>query len=674
MSSSHENPGDTRHSLLKISSRHSKTISHLIDIQSSQMEQEKSLEFIKNLECLYFWKSHKHHQRWSESKKKPLLRRQRINAFNETRYVALSYTWDPSPQEQDIQSGGYVVQPSSANQPQPSSVRNGVFKRARRYMDYVNSKYLWIDQHCIEQREGRAKETGMQAMDLVYSLSKYPVALLSRPIRSSDELRLLVQILKGRLARECFGGFELSAGTSLERALRAMQLLKDIISDLWWSRGWTYQENYRASTRMTLLIPHPRSLDYEVLQVPDFLLGTLRGELCIKSVNFHEEATKLCLAYQSQRPLNTLCKSVLERAGKYTVLLQTQDADGNKLSPESMSPTIISDITNRQLTQVWDYLSIIANCCQYSVRLDSIDLREKGHSLNLSILALYLLNGEILSNDPDNRVDVLSARTSNIAKYLQMQSFKGLASPFLDKGLTFNKSCRFINARLTRKGIQTKGHLWRLDKLIFSRSFPGRLPYEQDSEHGLERRVRRRLRQLVNELDDSGCKSLSEQLDQFLQEDYKSSTNRTFAKNWKDLMARTIVDAIDDGKILCAASLMNQRQRYKDGGAIFILEGVGDNGTSENSDGSQSHGWAFKERVFVFTSSQPRRERTETSDSNDIDRHVSLIVDSPDLRVRPYSPKMPRLFTKRWIHGLCFFDGYPRRRVVFPWPTSLRGL
>ncbi|RFU26786.1 hypothetical protein B7463_g9556, partial [Scytalidium lignicola] len=622
------------------------------------MEQKKSLGFIKNLECLYFWKSHEQYHRWSESKKQTVLRRQQINAFIETRYVALSYTWDPSPHEQDTQTGGYVVQSRNASR-RPSGVRNSVFKRARRYMDYVNVKYLWIDQHCIEQREGRAKETGMQAMDLVYSLSKYPVALLTRPIRSLDELRLLVQILKGQLAKERCGRFELSTGASLERALRAMQLLKDIISDLWWSRGWTYQENYRASTRMTLLIPHPRSLDCEVLQVPDLLLGTLRGELCIKSVDFHEEATKLCLAYQSQQPLNNLCESVLERAGKYTVLLQTQDADGDVLSPESMSPTIVADITNRQLTKFWDSLSIIANC------------------------SLHLLNGEILSNDPNDRVDVLSAQASNIARYLKMQSFKKLTSPFLNKGLTFNKSCRFIDVKLTQKGIQTKGHLFRLDKLVFSRSFSSKLPYEPDSEHGLERRVRRRLRQLVDELAGCGCKFLSKKLDQFLEVDYNAKLTRTFAKNWKDLMARTIVDAIDSGKILCAASLIDQRQRHRNSSAIFILEDVEDGNieeenrdgrTNKNSDGSESRGRAFEDPVFVFTSSQPRRERTKRSDPNDIDRQISMIVDSPDLRVRPYSPKMPRLFTKRWIHGLCFFDGEPRRRAVFPWPASLRGL
>jgi hypothetical protein len=78
--------------------------------------------------------------------------------------------------------------------------------------------------------------------------------------------------------------------------------------------------------------------------------------------------------------------------------------------------------------------------------------------------------------------------------------------------------------------------------------------------------------------------------------------------------------------------------------------------------------------TYVFTSLRVAREGSGMFDSNDIDRHVSMEVDSPDMEGRHGRAQVPRLFTKRWIHGLCFFGRCPQQDVVFPWPTSLQGL
>lgn len=40
-----------------------------------------------------------------------------------------------------------------------------------------------------------------------------------------------------------------------------LQLLRDITSDLWWNRAWTFQENYRSSDWMMLLMRHTPSLE-----------------------------------------------------------------------------------------------------------------------------------------------------------------------------------------------------------------------------------------------------------------------------------------------------------------------------------------------------------------------------------------------------------------------------
>ncbi len=64
-----------------------------------------------------------------------------------------------------------------------------------------------------------------------------------------------------------------------------------------------------------------------------------------------------------------------------------------------MSPTIFSDISRRGITEPADQLAIAANCCSYSMRLDTEVLKRGNKSLSLSMLALFLLNGEIIDND-----------------------------------------------------------------------------------------------------------------------------------------------------------------------------------------------------------------------------------------------------------------------------------
>lgn len=64
-------------------------------------------------------------------------------------------------------------------------------------------------------------------------------------------------------------------------------------------------------------------------------------------------------------------------------------------SSSSMTSTVIADIEARGLSKPWDRL---ANCCQYPVRLDGGALSRQCRSLSLSVLAMCLLNSEILDN------------------------------------------------------------------------------------------------------------------------------------------------------------------------------------------------------------------------------------------------------------------------------------
>ncbi|KAH7024711.1 uncharacterized protein B0I36DRAFT_366635 [Microdochium trichocladiopsis] len=118
--------------------------------------------------------------------------------------------------------------------PSASGVRNCVLDRILRYRRHTDIRFLWIDAHSIRQdtcgvddcdRYPRCveKRDAIQAMDLVYQLSKHPVALLGRPLQRGSELHLLTQILSGDLVdgdRE----FRFSPRTNVKVARKALLL------------------------------------------------------------------------------------------------------------------------------------------------------------------------------------------------------------------------------------------------------------------------------------------------------------------------------------------------------------------------------------------------------------------------------------------------------------------
>lgn len=97
--------------------------------------------------------------------------------YRQRKFVVLSYTWDLSAGE-DEKAGHHYVQERDSEDFFESTLRNVVWERASAYMEYCENELLWVDQGCINQYDKVEKEVTVQTMDLVYSLSKFPVASL----------------------------------------------------------------------------------------------------------------------------------------------------------------------------------------------------------------------------------------------------------------------------------------------------------------------------------------------------------------------------------------------------------------------------------------------------------------------------------------------------------------
>ncbi|EXK75767.1 hypothetical protein FOQG_19468 [Fusarium oxysporum f. sp. raphani 54005] len=639
---------------------HGKSIaSFLVEIGESKLPQKKWLSFIEELECLSIDES---------SRDGTKLIRHKINAFEEQDYVALSYTWDNSDHESPERDKYKVETRDKYPRFLPSPVRDCIFDRVFSFMRAKGLHKLWIDRHCVRQKTCKTKGTclhnrckekqrAIETMDLVYSLSKRPVALLGRPIEWEHELDLLFRILTRKLVKEL-------SRTKHDEILQALSLLSRVTKDRWWTRAWTFQENYRGRPKMTLLIRHPQFLESKKRDYGIF--DNVPNELCIKAVCFSQASTDFCRAIPdelTQRDdVSHHTKHILGMAGKYTQLL-----DGKM----SMTPKVIDDIQRRSLRDAWDKLAIIANCCQYNIRMDPRHMKEP-KSLSMSILAMCILNGEILVNE--SREDRSSMLEKTMSQFLEEQAFREFCAPRSQRDLTFNKGCRFVDVEITPIGIKTKGHFWKLDIIIDTSTFRLPLPEAKKGPCSATENEQRRLAYLASELRRLHETTLAIHIERFLNNDHtrpdENSKNEKFSVWYMRIMAKELAEAIEEGKLLRLGRIWDPI-RKNPCSAIFIWNSNDTENIDINGKPYRRNNYSKRDRrtEFAFTASRPLQRGFQQRGTNDLDHHVSLQVQR--LSLRDKSPNdHPQLFIKRWLVGLCFFYDVPRRDVVFPWPSS----
>ncbi|KAK1975348.1 hypothetical protein LZ30DRAFT_764297 [Colletotrichum cereale] len=482
----------------------------------------------------------------------------------------------------------------------------------------------YIDAHCIRQetcgvndcaRHSRCvkKRNAIQAMDLVYQLSEHPVALLGRPLRTGSELHLLARILSGDLLDDN----------------REFRLREKTFN---WCRAWTFQENYRGGRQMQLLIRHDPSLELQKRRYKPF--GEIPNELCILSMMFSTQATRLCLALRGVTGLPSLgmnrIDGVLRAAGRYTLMVH---------SSRSMTPTVIADIE-------------APNCCQYPVRLDGGALSRQGRSLSLSVLAICLLNGKILNNRNNDMASVAKLTASEFLDRFMFRQFK--APKDETRQLTFNKGSRLTDVELTAGGITTRGHLWKLGPVIDTAR--RKLPQIDKPRGRLTLYERRALLQLVFHLYDIDCRWLADRIDKYLAANaHAKKEYRSFTKIYLHRMATELAAAVLAHRKLRLGSIWGKSEGPALYRALFVWS-------------DQGGDRAYPPVAFAFTSAWQGDPGSQTHDANDIDRHVSLGVEKRSLG----SGGVPQLRVRRWLLGMCFFDGCPLTKVVFPWPRALQ--
>lgn len=543
-------------------------------------------------------------------------------------FAAISYVWGATEHE-DLGNGSYRVILKSGRT-RPAQVRDIVLDRVIKYIASQGISSFWIDQECINQANKRERAEAMQSMDVVYRRSRFPVGVLSVPLTRQRQVNHLQKLLTGSLAEDVgdrYGRVRLLI--SFSKAYEVLQTLFRIMCDPWWTRRWIFQEEYCTSTAMQLLIP--MELSIKKLDIADSKVD----DLVIDARLFRLQATRFCIACESiqtfrSRRSRWQCRFVLRRAKSYNMLRRYGWMINDTGRNLAMSTRILADICRRSASVQSDTLAIMANCCGYSTRLDVEQLEAAGvRSLSLALLALFIINGEILNHSLEHCV-------GTTIDFIKTHSFRRFSPPTCDQQLTFMKRCRLSRIHLCNEGIQTVGYIWQCRQVI-------QLPCMSSSECRDAGTV---LARIATHLGSSSAAKL-----QACFEDYRKGILPQFLRtpgleDVFDDMVGAIVQAVINGKHIFLAQLVGHQEPL----AIFISE-------TSLTLGS-----------IIFTSFEHADDVKMEPRRRFLDKFVSLRVD----RKQHVDDSLPHLEVRDWANGVWLPELSNRQSVLFPWPQSLR--
>lgn len=595
---------------------HPSLIQRILDIGQSGVPNDKSKAWSQNLTCL-----------WISTRTSNSLQiiRGMPEGDDDERYIAVSYSWTVTPGLECNRSGRYAVAETRGLYLRQSKVRDEVLSRALRYANYHGLRRIWIDNECSPQEVSEEQQIAMDSMDLVYRRSKYPIGLLAVFLETQSEINYLQMLMIGdTIAQNHENDYpKLTRSARSSTSLGVFMVLAHLYRDRWWTRAWIYQEEYLSSTAMQILIRRRQGL------VAQRKFGFLHGEICLNAVQFRKQATLFLLALkrEAHHGLAKKCARMLKRFGRYEVQYRFQHDARRK----AMSPRIFADIQRRGLDKPFDRLPIVANSCDYAIRLVSRDMLNSGHSLGHCLLTMYLLNGEIIRDSRDIKK---LPKEMDISNYMQYISFNKFDPPVKEKHLSYLKACRLHRVSLRHEGILTTGHLWEVTDIILPYTWP-RPARKSRKRHnfGLNNYQRDCLFQLADFLPSSGCETLAAEIQNYLEVDTNPG-KPTAAKRHMDIMAETVVEAIRTGTTL---QVVGSRSSSK---ACGIFVGIQD------------------PSVRIFTSWHAGID----VDNRQRESHVSLGVEVQD------SVATPLLDTVKWVNGLVFFKQCHRTSVIFRWP------
>ena len=219
----------------------------------------------------------------------------------------------------------------------------------------------------------------------MYQNASHPVTLLESYINDQAELDALTSLMTGTRVEP----------DQIEALERVLEMLSE---DAWFTRAWTLQEATSAGSKMLLLI----ACDPRLEKSDEF--GSVPGEIEISIWEFHNAMILVRNLIE-----NSLASGVLENT--YLAISVSNLADIlfgylPEIYPDDINDPnaphrqicnaseAINCLRERKNSHFPDRLAILANMCDYEIRIDTRVLEMPQYAFSTCVLTLAILNGD----------------------------------------------------------------------------------------------------------------------------------------------------------------------------------------------------------------------------------------------------------------------------------------
>jgi hypothetical protein len=292
-----------------------------------------------------------------------------------------------------------------------------------------------LDQECLPQDDSQEQELGIQAMDIVYQRAYCSVGLFDSIVVSQGHLDAAASVLDWGMNKENRRGqlwYPLPARSYSEVASKTAQNLIEFLellgNDPWNIRAWILQEAFSAGHRMMILIKTTPSVSFRapgrVLEAPqlipntfniimndiqrlinfskEFLLSAARiptvGSVAVSSDNFsnpgYQRAANILEKLDKLHPITSTAESWMN----YVYVKGGTNYGARKICNAAVA---LSFLRSRSNFRPADRLAILANLCDYEIRLNTVVIENNFSSLSVCLFTLAFMNGDMSLLIPD---------------------------------------------------------------------------------------------------------------------------------------------------------------------------------------------------------------------------------------------------------------------------------
>ncbi|KAH6715572.1 heterokaryon incompatibility protein-domain-containing protein [Leptodontidium sp. MPI-SDFR-AT-0119] len=420
-------------------------------------------------------------------------------------FVAVSYCWPPLQYDTEgnaIQHKGRYSVKDLDGRVRPNRAPEDVITRAVEFAAQSGIRLIWIDQECIDQEDPADKELGIQVMDKVYQRAFLSIGLLRSRIESQDTLRALHHVLTNS---DDFEGFSNANIPTPDLVESLISFFGHVMNDPWHTRAWVLQESLSAGPRMVLLLQRS----------PEVIIEGLPGiskTLSVSEVALHLDLFIMLIDYATGFLLKSLTTLPItnnltqKRLSLLRQFRRFSPGDERSLEPKwthraglaqprrsCNAAVALSYLRTRDNTHVPDRLAILANLCNYDIRLNTIQVEKNHQHLGPCVFALALINGDFsllypevyrglgitevtvpLGRPPETSDLLESSKTDkNEFSWLRMmpKNLRYLDARFLNSFAYYLPSFSATERNLSSSGLSTLAYLWKVDRKIHLTEF-----------------------------------------------------------------------------------------------------------------------------------------------------------------------------------------------------------